>query len=888
MLKAHDNFLEPSFEELGFQLKLALEEGGGLLVNQVASRLMGFLSPDDLFTFALGLRELLAPPVLNVASEVPPVEEEPLLIDSNSSLGQFLRRCILAFNLLSFEATCKLLTDLDSYRQPMLTLTGGDHALDNSMPKRMDDMEVHDEENPNDDEDYFGYENVETESTMFDVQKPRKDANERKAYEGSFQGLGCSSVTSEGEFSLGETCFHGRVQDRGCTFAFGDIPNRVESASEGLFLRTNEQVESYMRELADLIEREVGSFSCEEVDSKLIQLEKLAPDFYKVHYLRYLNCLSNGDYPAAIDSLHRYFDYSAGKGALSITGTSSGATTGRFQAGLLALGSMHARFGHTSQALQALNEAVGIAQQNNDDSCLTHALAALCHLVSEVGVPGDAIPSGSSLPGLDAGNGPSLDVQEQLLLLLKCCLRRAVELRLPYLVAFSRLVLAKFNLKFVRRSPLLSGLRTSGQLVTSPLDVYKTLKLSPYLLSSVTTSSVPLVSGTSTNVGVGGLQRPGATVSGLANNQGLGMPGSMGNAGGGGSVLTARGGPILGSILQLAGTAHLLRAASWELYGSAPMARVSALIHATCYRDVASADDMSLAYVKLAQYLATHKSYDEAFAALDISSTKFPLIAKSRIRAARLQLIQERALHRGEIKVAQAACNMLAALSSPVQGVDVELKIDVTQRHARTLLAAGQFSEAASVAHSLFDMCYKSNMQLESIIALLLLADIHKKAESIVSGLPYALASLTLSKSFNLDLLHAAAMVTLAELWLGLGPSHAERALALLYQCMTLVLGHGGRELRGRTYLAVARCHLCNPSYSVRADPEAVCEPLQAAAEEFEALQDNEQASEVFYLQAMVFHELGAREEREHAAALFQKYTLALYDAQTKETVILP
>ena len=35
-----------------------------------------------------------------------------------------------------------------------------------------------------------------------------------------------------------------------------------------------------------------------------------------------------------------------------MTGASSAASTGRFQAGLLALGFMHARFGHTSQALQ--------------------------------------------------------------------------------------------------------------------------------------------------------------------------------------------------------------------------------------------------------------------------------------------------------------------------------------------------------------------------------------------------------------------------------------------------------------------------------------------------------------------------------------------------------
>ena len=54
---------------------------------------------------------------------------------------------------------------------------------------------------------------------------------------------------------------------------------------------------------------------------------------------------------------------------------------------------------------------------------------------------------------------------------------------------------------------------------------------------------------------------------GLANNQGQGLPGGIGNTGVGSSLLPMKGGSVLGSLLQLAGTAHLLRAASWELYG---------------------------------------------------------------------------------------------------------------------------------------------------------------------------------------------------------------------------------------------------------------------------------------------------------------------------------
>jgi hypothetical protein len=92
--------------------------------------------------------------------------------------------------------------------------------------------------------------------------------------------------------------------------------------------------------------------------------------------------------------------------------------------------------------------------QNNDDSCLVHALAALCHLLSEVGTVADSSPKNScvetvTLPGLDFGNQPSLGMQQQLLLLLRRCLQRALELKLPHLVAFSRLALAKFDLQVI-------------------------------------------------------------------------------------------------------------------------------------------------------------------------------------------------------------------------------------------------------------------------------------------------------------------------------------------------------------------------------------------------------------------------------------------------------
>ncbi|KAF3775491.1 Anaphase-promoting complex subunit 5 [Nymphaea thermarum] len=230
----------------------------------------------------------------------------------------------------------------------------------------------------------------------------------------------------------------------------------------------------------------------------------------------------------------------------------------------------------------------------------------------------------------------------------------------------------------------------------------------------------------------------------------------------------------------------------------------------------------------------------DAFTALSLVEKRFPPLSHFHIQLLRLQLLHEHFIHRGCIKRAQQVCDELGVLVSSASGVDMDLKAEVNLRHARTLLAAKQFDQAASVAHSLFCMCYEFNMQIKVASALLLMAEIHKvsswffcqfnyflspstdifsmflqKAENACTGLPYALASLTYCQSFNLDLLGASATLTLADLWLCLGSVHAKRALSLLHQALPMILGHGGLELHARANISIAKCYLADSTFSV-------------------------------------------------------------------------
>lgn len=540
---------------------------------------------------------------------------------------------------------------------------------------------------------------------------------------------------------------------------------------------------------------------------------------------------------------------------------------GRYEIALLCLGMMQFHLGHPKQALEVLTEAVRVSQQYSDDTCLAYTLAAISNLLSEVGISKTSGIIGSSYSPV-AGIGTSLSVQQQLYVLLRRSLKRAESLKLKRLVASIHLEIAKYEITHVQRPLLSFGPKASMKLRTYPANVYKELWLSSRLINDFgDESSVMTADGAFCTKWLKSLNKPIGSLIFTQEKEARSNSSTF--------QFSAQSSSIPGSVLQLLGSSYLVRASSWEMYGSAPLARINALVFATCFADSSSLSDAALAYSKLIQHLAVYKGYQDAFAALRIAEEKFSCVSKSRILLLKLQLLHECALHRGHLKLAQQFCDQLGVLASSVTGVDMELKTEASLRHARTLLAANQYSQASAVAHTLFCTCYKFSMQVKNATVLLLLAEIHKRSGNTVLGIPYALASLSYCQSFNLDLLKASATLVLAELWLSLGPNHANKALTLLHSCFPMLLGHGGLELRSRAFIMEAKCYLADPNFSVSDNPEMVLEPLIQASEELQLLEYHELASEAFYLMAIVYNKLGRFDDREEAALSFRKHVTA-------------
>ncbi|KAK4578002.1 hypothetical protein RGQ29_028224 [Quercus rubra] len=854
LTKSCDDILEPKLDELIGQLREVFGVLNPRFIDHLTTRLSALSSPDDLFNFFSEMRGILGGP------ESGALEDEQVILDPASNLGMFLRRCILAFNLLAFEGVCHLLTNIGVYCKEALSSCASYETT--CFEDSSSNLEAFPE-----------YENMDLENFVFKKVTEEIEARKRASERVSFHlhaPKALFNLVEDIEAPADPKSKHGDKVGEASSYVHPpDYALREFEPNSGIFLRTNWQIQGYLQEQADALEKNGSSFSLNAFELILRQLHKLAPELHRVHFLRYLNSLCHDDYFAALENLLRYFDYSAGTEGIDFVPPASGSNSfGRYEIALLFLGMMHFQFGHPKQALEVLTEAVRVSQQLSNDTCLAYTLAAICNLLSEIGVSSTAGILGSSFSPLTS-IGISLSVQQQLFVLLRGSLKRAESLKLKRLVASNHLAMAKFDLTHVQRPLVSFGPKASMKLRTCPTNVCKELRLSSHLISEFSfESSTMTTDGAFSTAWLKNLQKPlGSAILSQENGSG-----SNENA----FQFCVQPSSIPGPVLQLIGSSYLLRATAWELYGSAPLARINALVYATCFTDASSSSDAALAYVKLIQHLAVFRGYKEAFAALKIAEEKFLSVSKSRILILKLQLLHERALHRGHLKLAQQVCDELGVLASSVTGVDMELKTEASLRHARTLLAANQYSEAAAVAHSLFCMCYKFNLQVENATVLLLLAEVHKRSGNAVLGLPYALASLSFCQSFNLDLLKASATLTLAELWLSLGSNHAKRALSLIQGALPMILGHGGLELRARAYIAEAKCYLSDPSFSVSENSEVVLDPLSQASVELQVLEYHELAAETFYLMAIVFHKLGQLEEREEAANSFKKHMMAL------------
>lgn len=129
---------------------------------------------------------------------------------------------------------------------------------------------------------------------------------------------------------------------------------------------SNTQVEELLQQSCRQLES--AHYSFEKVELRVRAMLEAAPETSAAYFLRFLNSLRHKD-RSAMDALHQYFDHAM------IQKQKSTKEIIQFSAILLTL--LHENFGDSALALMATEEAVRVAQQSKDSTCVAFALGKL-------------------------------------------------------------------------------------------------------------------------------------------------------------------------------------------------------------------------------------------------------------------------------------------------------------------------------------------------------------------------------------------------------------------------------------------------------------------------------------------------------------------------------
>ncbi|XP_054724670.1 anaphase-promoting complex subunit 5-like [Uloborus diversus] len=184
-----------------------------------------------------------------------------------------------------------------------------------------------------------------------------------------------------------DTAF-GQCLEECSDISIGDSPldEKLDESScdEFQVLASQKQAEFFIAQQAALLQMNEGSaLSPFELQEKIKELLKGNPELYEACYLSYMNFLRVKEYCGARDNLFHHFDRktTVPQECKSTSASEDLSRSSRYAALNLAI--LHSLFGHKEEALAALNEAIMVAQEANDNICLQYSLAWLYRLNSD-------------------------------------------------------------------------------------------------------------------------------------------------------------------------------------------------------------------------------------------------------------------------------------------------------------------------------------------------------------------------------------------------------------------------------------------------------------------------------------------------------------------------
>ncbi|TYZ62644.1 hypothetical protein PybrP1_006736, partial [[Pythium] brassicae (nom. inval.)] len=426
-------------------------------------------------------------------------------------------------------------------------------------------------------------------------------------------------------------------------------------------------------------------------------------------FVKYLDFLHRRDYPGALDSLHQYHDIALSSAQLStlsnaeVSDGSGGAVAGGsgvsgggmhfrgtgIQYAALNLAGLHIVFDHHQAAYDSVQEAIRVAQHYGDHICVAFALSWLIRVYQKLGRS-----------------------KEQVLGLLRSCVDRAKELRLPSLETLAFLSQVESDLlrgpsaerpsaSDPHAAAFLPAVYASHAPSPRPLHIWRRMQDAVRSLNAVSsTLSVGSAAGAgaSSRGAFGGMQPQLA-----AAQQGSASFQAEQSENGGLRWLKSVDG-VLDHMWRLSGKVSLASAVGWQVLGHRTLGALFDRIHLLCFQDAASACEIALSVCSL----AACELGDEHDGAANVYARGIVFLADTIDESASGELVYhapiQRKLHGlfflwalrcGQLLRAKAHSDMLLELSPAHKDVPAHNEALVSK--AELLSATGDFSGSVTL-----------------------------------------------------------------------------------------------------------------------------------------------------------------------------------------------
>ena len=618
---------------------------------------------------------------------------------------------------------------------------------------------------------------------------------------------------------------------------------------------------------------ERGGGAAGSTRSALSALSALAPDAPQAHALRLRVAMVQHDVPGACEGLHSLAEYlpcPAGaddaalaggvlRGADALAPTRSGGfgtATAAVVCALTGLTGLHVREGGLEAALTLLDETVRTAQSGTDGAALANALGMLCQLLLRCEAP-DALGSSSSQQqphSQRAGPRPPPRATPphlaQLRQLLKRCAAAAAKQQLPALGCWAHSALAQLAVG--------CGGPQAPALAAEAARASQRIAFEARIAVRASSPPAPPPKAGSNAAAPGANAHLFAVVAA-------------------GALQPAPPPAAAAAARRSAAASALVCATAWLSRGAPALAAAQARAFLAVHALKAPLEDVCLAHAHLAVHehamrgpacaSAYLRSAVAAVAAASPAPTQRP--AFPALRGCCVALAHASALARGELRLAAALCEELAALAPARALLDPHARLAARLAAARTRLACGALAEAAREAEQVERQAADNGASPLRVQALLLTAQCFAAASAPLAAMPAATEAASMAARLRLDALHAEATVLLCELHTlrgggGGGGGDVAQGSRALKAALPFLLTQAPLEMRGRALLALARALLAEAPQQQPEDPHArpallaeVAHALEDAAEALQQAHAASRAAEALHLLALVEHARG-------------------------------